>query len=105
LPLFTAPTCGRSPDGASAEKCDAKLQAAAGGSFAKLEAWLSAQPDPAFFVAGRPTAPDFHVFEMVDQHRAMATYHGLADPLASLPKLDAFQKAFTAREFNLVTTS
>jgi hypothetical protein len=89
------------PDGGSAEKCAEKLVAVADpkrGSFAKLDEWLAAQPDPAFFVGGRPTAPDFHAFEMCDQFRHMATYHSLADPLANYPKLDAFHKAFAARE-------
>ena len=34
---------------------------------------------------GGPTAPDFHLWEMIDQHAMLAADHSLPDPLAAKP--------------------
>lgn len=43
-----------------------------------------------------PQSGDFHVFEMIDQHKDVAKSVGEADPVAGFPKLQALYDAFKA---------
>lgn len=85
-----------------------------GEHYGKLEAWLEAKAQvagvtdetPVYFVdAGKPLAPDFHIWEMIDQH--FLAYGKLTTPervapldpdecftLAGHKRLRAFYKAF-----------
>lgn len=90
---FVYGATGDSKDGA------AGIIKSAGGSFAKLELWLKNGlhgAGGAFLVGGSATAPDFHLFEMLDQYTAIAAYHNLPSPLADMPNLAAFHKKFAA---------
>merc|ERR1711998_681192 len=71
------------------------LQGSVQGHYTKFEGWL-AGTSTAFFVGTTVTAGDFHVWEMLDQHEAMAAKAGLPSPLANFPKLAAFYAAFKA---------
>jgi len=48
--------------------------------------------DKPFFAGQSPTAGDFHVWEMLDQHELMATQFGKSSPLEEYPALRAFHK-------------
>jgi hypothetical protein len=63
--------------------------------FAKLEGWLTLLNTP-FLVGNSPTAPDFHLFEMLDQHTAFAADYHQKDPIATCPHLTAFAARFRA---------
>lgn len=63
--------------------------------FNKYEAWLKLN-GTSFFVGESPTAPDFHIWEMLDQHEALAADFGKESPLASRPLLKAFYDKFRA---------
>jgi glutathione S-transferase len=79
-----------------------KFLKAISGSLGKLEAWLKWKysmetpivEQSIFFVGDTATAPDFHIWEMLDQIRAMGNFAGLADPLTSLPFLAGFHHFF-----------
>jgi glutathione S-transferase len=64
------------------------------GSLWKLNQWLLRKGDSAFFVGHSATAPDFHIWEVCDQLRNMATYFKLEDPLLDLPQLADFHGLF-----------
>lgn len=85
-------------DGADSTKDGAKsfLDGAAGknGILQKIELWLGQFTKGDFLVGGRATAPDFHLWELLDQMRCMAQYFALPLPLASFPKLRAFYESF-----------
>lgn len=61
--------------------------------FEKLEAFLG---EGAYFAGGAPTAADFHVFEMIDQHEAMAMRSKLPSTLTGFPKLLGFYQRVLA---------
>ena len=63
--------------------------------FAKLEGWFALN-NTEFLVGDSPTAPDFHLFEMLDQHTAFAADHHQVDPIAACPCLSAFSARFRA---------
>jgi glutathione S-transferase len=63
--------------------------------YGKLEAWLELH-GTTFLAGATPTAADFHLFEMLDQHSAFAVDFGLADPIDTCPRLDALASAFRA---------
>lgn len=63
--------------------------------YAKLEGWLDLNNTP-FLVGNSATAPDFHLFEMLDQHTAFAADHHQDDPIATCPCLSAFATRFAA---------
>jgi hypothetical protein len=71
----------------------------------KLEAYLDLQSaswdtstsdDKAkgHLVNGKMSAPDFHLFEMLDQFEGLCKYYNLGDLYESLPRLKAFKTAF-----------
>jgi len=66
------------------------------GSYGKLEAY-TAQNGGTYSAGGEtPTAGDFHVWEMLDQHETLAKDYGQASPLEGNPKLTALYAAFRA---------
>mmetsp|Transcript_34042 Transcript_34042/g.70276 ORF Transcript_34042/g.70276 Transcript_34042/m.70276 type:complete len:240 (+) Transcript_34042:78-797(+) len=63
--------------------------------YRKIELWLQQQDTP--YLAGPTiTAPDFHLWEMLDQHELWSTALGVAQPLASYPRLKAFHATIRA---------
>eukprot|EP00455_Lapot_gusevi_P028499 TRINITY_DN3043_c0_g3_i1.p1 TRINITY_DN3043_c0_g3~~TRINITY_DN3043_c0_g3_i1.p1 ORF type:complete len:303 (-),score=103.71 TRINITY_DN3043_c0_g3_i1:132-938(-) len=73
-----------------------------GGSLDKLNLWLErkyaaqtvAEDVNVFFVGDDATAPDFHIWEILDQLRLMASFYNAQDPLAHFPMLAAFHASF-----------
>eukprot|EP00040_Diaphanoeca_grandis_P011850 m.60709 g.60709 ORF g.60709 m.60709 type:complete len:267 (+) comp22872_c1_seq1:84-884(+) len=63
-------------------------------SFKKLEDWLAAKECKDFFVGSSATAPDFHIWEMCDQHAQMQAFIEAEDLFATMPCLGAFHKSF-----------
>ena len=55
----------------------------------KLAAFEKFLGDRSFFAGSELTFPDFHMYELLDQHRELK-----ADCLESFPKLSAFMKRF-----------
>lgn len=86
---------------------DDKL-AGALGHYRKLEAWLAARGNDAvgggegeekratfFVLEGAPAVPDFHIWEMIDQHEAVVKDLGRASLLTdAFPRLSQFYRAF-----------
>lgn len=67
------------------------LRAISSSHYDKLDRFLGEKP---FFAGGRPTAGDFHVWEMLDQHELMAANASLPSPLSEFPALRAFHERF-----------
>lgn len=44
------------------------------GSFGKIEAHLALRPEAPYLVGDSPTAPDFHLWEMLDQYHTMCQF-------------------------------
>lgn len=65
----------------------------AAGHYTKFAAFLGDKP---YTVGDQPTAGDFHLWEMLDQHEMMAAEMKLASPLAAFPTLKAFHARFAA---------
>jgi hypothetical protein len=76
------------------------------GILAKFELWLSRQPNfqptTPFFVSDHATAPDFHIFELLDQLNLLADCRGL--PLVTdnvtLPNVNSFYQNFRKLQEN-----
>lgn len=70
------------------------------GSFTKLELWLetkaAAGSTTTFLVGDSATAPDFHLWEMLDQYTKLAEYYQFSPFLASFPRLASFKQSFAA---------
>lgn len=68
------------------------------GHYAKLDAWLEdgASAGRLFLAAASPTAPDFHLWEMLDQHTRFCAFYGFEDPLRSCPHLLTYEQRFRA---------
>jgi hypothetical protein len=71
------------------------------GILAKFEQWLTLQaphfnPATPFFVSEHATAPDFHIFELLDQLNLLAECRSLpaVTDAVSLPKVHAFYQHF-----------
>jgi len=69
------------------------------GIFQKLELWLTQQgasfsAETPFLVGGHATAPDFHLFEMIEQYSALAAFHSLPPLLEQYPNLQIFYTSF-----------
>jgi len=72
----------------------------------KLEAYLElqsaslessgdkGQKAEGYLVNGKMSAPDFHLFEMLDQFEGLCKYYNLGDLFESLPRLKAFKMSF-----------
>jgi glutathione S-transferase len=65
------------------------------GHYEKFELFL-VQQGKGFLATDTPTAPDFHVFEMLDQHEALAKFTKSDSPLAAFPLLTKYYEAFKA---------
>mmetsp|Transcript_74154 Transcript_74154/g.143518 ORF Transcript_74154/g.143518 Transcript_74154/m.143518 type:complete len:326 (+) Transcript_74154:55-1032(+) len=61
----------------------------------KYEGWLTKR-ESNFFIGSKATAPDFHIWEMLDQHEMLAKDVGADSPLTDKPKLKAFYDRFRA---------
>lgn len=73
------------------------LQGTVATSFTKFEQWLQRSPLAGTFLLGAaPRAPDFHLWELIDQLESFATDAGSQSPSAQHPKLSAFYAAFRA---------
>jgi len=66
-------------------------------SLAKLNAWLEAK-GATFLVTATPTAPDFHLCELLDQLLKAGEVAGVAEPLGAYPALRALHGRFFALE-------
>eukprot|EP00667_Euglena_gracilis_P014672 EG_transcript_15207 len=62
-------------------------------AYAKLEGHLSQTGTP-FFSADTPLSADFHLWETLDHHEALARVAGVESPLTAFPKLQAFYGTF-----------
>lgn len=74
---------------------------AQGGSLSKLNAWMEHKCakescDGTFFVGSSATAPDFHIWELLDQLSSVAKFYSLETPFASYAKLVEFYGLFRA---------
>mmetsp|Transcript_21537 Transcript_21537/g.49811 ORF Transcript_21537/g.49811 Transcript_21537/m.49811 type:complete len:233 (+) Transcript_21537:61-759(+) len=65
------------------------------GHYAKLNGFLKQKGTP-FFCGAEPLAGDFHVFEMLDMHSAMAKETGVTDPIEECPELKKLHATFKA---------
>lgn len=79
----------------------------ANGQLAKLELWLqrkyegeSPAEEALFFVGMRASAPDFHIWELLDQLLRMASFAGVDNLLATLPVLQTFHARFATLPAN-----
>mmetsp|Transcript_795 Transcript_795/g.1116 ORF Transcript_795/g.1116 Transcript_795/m.1116 type:complete len:300 (+) Transcript_795:78-977(+) len=66
---------------------------------AKLEVLLKIQSNKegasaAHLVNGKMSAPDFHLFELLDQFEGLCQYYNLGDLYENLPQLKGFKSAF-----------
>lgn len=80
--------------------------------FKKLEAWLdmeagrlgnseeSEKKDVVHLVGGKLNAPDFHLYEMLDQFEAFADYYKLGDFLNDFKRLKVFKQGFSSLSEN-----
>jgi len=60
----------------------------------KLEAWLEIQASDIHLVEGKMNAPDFHLYEMLDQFEGFCDFYKLGDLFDDLPRLKAFKEGF-----------
>lgn len=68
--------------------------------FAKFENHLRPKDKACYTVGDSLTAPDFHLFEMVDQYDSFCKAHGFEDCLADHPHVRAFYKEFAILEYD-----
>jgi len=66
-----------------------------GGPFNKFEAVLE-KVGTEFFCGKSPCTSDFHIWEMLDQHKMMAEKYSLPDIFTSIPKCKSFYDKFRA---------
>lgn len=65
------------------------------GSMLKLENWLKTKSSSKlYFVGDQLSAPDFHIWEQLDQYTQLADHHSLKPPLESLTHLESFYNNF-----------
>jgi glutathione S-transferase len=86
-----------------AESVSALLKDVSGsnGALQKIELWLKKEittnnASGAFLVGDHASAPDFHLYEMLDQYQAMARFYNLPSPTATFPLLASFKDKFEA---------
>jgi len=61
--------------------------------YGKLDLWFE-QQGTLYTIGEKPTAGDFHLWEMLDQHELCASDKGFSSPLANFPRLRALYDAF-----------
>ena len=70
------------------------------GQLAKLELWLHREVTSgstgAFLVGDKATAPDFHLWEMIDQYMDIFRYFKIENPFQDFPQLVVFHSLFAA---------
>jgi len=66
-----------------------------GNPFKKFESILEKNGTD-YFCGKSPCTSDFHIFEMLDQHRLLAEKHGVSDLFGPIPKCKAFYDRFRA---------
>eukprot|EP01040_Poterioochromonas_malhamensis_P004635 gene4635-4967_t len=76
-----------------------KAACAPGRGLDKLNQWLEKKyeggsSETVFFVGDEASAPDFHIWEILDQLCAMAKFYKIDSPLTSFSKLSAFHRLF-----------
>jgi len=92
---------GRSGIPELSEACKSLLTdlTSANGIFQKLELCFernqAACPDGCFLVGNKATAPDFHLWEMLDQCKSAAAFFSLPCPLEGFPSLANFHLKFS----------
>jgi hypothetical protein len=62
-------------------------------NYEKFETWLK-QNGTKYLACDSPTAPDFHLFEMIDQHEFLAQCTSNPSPLEGFPLLTAYYAEF-----------
>ena len=92
--VYNGASCNKEGAIAAIEKVAGK-----NGSFSKLELWLSTKiaagsSTGAFLVGNSATAPDFHLFEMLDQFTKLADYYEQSPFMAPFPLLTKFKQFF-----------
>lgn len=70
------------------------------GHFKKFEQHLEKKDKKCFTVGNTFSAPDFHLFEMIEQYDSLCKTNGAPDLLADYPNLRAFYEEFKALEEN-----
>jgi glutathione S-transferase len=71
-----------------------------GRSLDKLNDWLSrkysssSNAEGIYFVGNDVSAPEFHIWEVLDQLKGIAALYSCEDPLTHLPKLNEFHQFF-----------
>lgn len=88
-----------SPRGASAEKTS-EFFSSTHYVLDKLELVCKASTSFPFLVGSKASAPDFHLWEMLDQLNRIAAFHSLPSPVESFPRLSQFHKDFAALPAN-----
>jgi glutathione S-transferase len=88
-----------SPAGPEAAAALLKRVSAEGGILQKFELWLERavtqrQASGVHLVGNKPTAPDFHLWEMLEQYTACAAFYSLPSPIVAYPRLQAFYIGF-----------
>jgi hypothetical protein len=87
------------------DACPKEMLTNAKKHLSKLESWLELEAKAAdkkdevkvvHLVGGKFSAPDFHLFEMLDQVAAFAKYFDLGDLFADYPRLKDFKDGFAA---------
>jgi len=66
----------------------------------KLELWLTRNSSDTFFVGNSATAPDFHIWELLDQYELVSKVRNAPSLIASRPALAGFHKKFAALSAN-----
>lgn len=95
------------PHDTAVENATALIQGVTGsnGILQKLELVLANEVEKhgysgKFLVEDKATAPDFHLWEMLDQYCGLAAYLSLPPPLESFPRLAYFHAQFQLLEAN-----
>ena len=84
--------------GGSPEKASATV-AESLNHFQKFDLYLQSKESEAFLVGDSFTAPDFHLFEMVDQFSHLCRFYGMEDILMNFPSLRMFYDSFSQLEY------
>jgi glutathione S-transferase len=84
--------------GSPADTAEAAVQTAQ-KHFAKFDKHLETKDNKCFLIGDSFTAPDFHLFEMIDQFDQLCKTNEFEDCLAEYPHVRAFYTAFAQLEY------